>query len=491
MPDFPGCPFPPVGSSGKLRAMGKPGSLRACVAGVHAWLDARVDYERTPPVTPPGAAFGLGRMRRLLAAIGNPHHALPVVHVAGTKGKGSTVAMLSAILEEAGLRTGRYVSPHVHGVEERISINGLAISPADLVAAADVVRPAVASLDEAAARAGAAGPTWFEIVTALGIVHFVRSQVDIAVLETGLGGRLDATNVSRPLVSVITSISFDHMGLLGRTIGRITAEKAGIIKRGCPVVSGVSQPVARRVVSETARRCRARLVQLDRDFTATYEPASVVAGPLTPGYVVVGGRGFSRIAGPARYRINMAGRHQADNAALAVVAAHELGSRGITIPNDAIARGLARAYLPARIEVVAKRPLVVVDGAHNVASMKSLLETVGPVLMLHRPRVLLFAASRDKQIEEMLAVASGGFDRVVLTRYTKNLRGAGLDRLKAACRLAKLPAPDIAESPVVGLRLARRIAGREGSVVVAGSFFLAAELGLTSSPTARSEGRCD
>jgi dihydrofolate synthase / folylpolyglutamate synthase len=456
--------------------MAKPGIDRAravAAAGdLLAWLDSRVDYERTPPAEPPDAAFGLARMRRLLGAVGSPQDRLPVVHVAGTKGKGSTVAMLAAILEEAGLRTGRFVSPHVHSVGERICIDGEAIRTAELAAALAVVRPAVESLDRAAARRGRGGPTWFEIVTAAAFVHFERSAVEIAVLETGLGGRLDATNVSRPLVSVITSISFDHMGLLGRTISRITAEKAGIIKRGCPVVSGAVQPSARRVIADTARRRRARLLQVGRDFTGGYDPPPASAAPLTPGSVLVD-------APPAasRYRLGMAGPHQAANAALAVVAARQLTSRGVAIDEAAIARGLARARLPARLEIVGRRPLVVVDGAHNVASMEALVATVGPGLAPLRPRVLVFAASRDKQVEAMLAAVRGAFERIVITRYASNPRGASIERLRAACQVAGLPRPRVAESPAAAVGLARSLAGADGSVVVAGSFFLAGEIG--------------
>jgi len=454
--------------------MAKPGIDRAAAAAddLLGWLDARVDYERTPPATPPAAAFGLDRMRRLLRALGSPQDRLPVIHVAGTKGKGSTVAMLAAILEEAGRRTGRFVSPHVHSVGERICVDGAPIQPAELAAALAIVRPAVESLDRTATRRGQGGPTWFEILTAAALVHFERSGVEIAVLETGLGGRLDATNVSRPLVSVITSISFDHMGLLGRTIGRITTEKAGIIKRGCPVVSGAAQPAARRVIADTARRRRARLLQVGRDFTAAYEPPAASAAPFTPGSVVV-----ACDRGLARYALGMAGRHQADNAALAVVAARELATRGMPVDDAAIARGLARARLPARLEIVGRRPLMVVDGAHNVASMESLVAAVGPALTDRRPRVLVFAASRDKQVEAMLTTVRGAFEQIVITRYTINPRGASLDRLRDACRAAGLPRPRIAESPAAAVRLARSLAGAGGSVVVAGSFFLAGEIG--------------
>jgi dihydrofolate synthase/folylpolyglutamate synthase len=459
---------------GALHDMPRPRSRRGDEAREHAlaWLDRRVNFERLPP---PGAAeLGLARMRRLLAAVGGPHRGLPVVHVAGTKGKGSTVAALAAILEEAGHRVGRYLSPHVHAIEERIAIDGRPIAAGDLAAALEAVIPVVERLDAVAARRGGRGPTWFEVLTAAAFVHFARARVDVAVLETGLGGRLDATNVVRPLVSVITSISLDHMAVLGPTIARIAAEKAGIIKRGRPVVSGAMHPSARRVIAATAARRRATLLQLGRDFTATPLPAPPGAGPLA-------GAGLELRTGPAaapvRYRLAMPGGHQAENAALAVMAARRLARQGIAVPEAAIVRGLARARLPARIEVVGRRPLVVVDAAHNVASMKTLVETLRPAVASHRPRVLLFAASGDKQIEEMLALAAGMFDRVVVTRFATNPRAASIDRLVAACRQAGLPRPSVATAPPQALALARSLAGADGLVCVAGSFFLAAEIG--------------
>ena len=451
--------------------------------GLRAWLDARQDYERTPPRSS-RAAFGLGRMRQLLRLLGNPQLAIPVAHVAGTKGKGSTVAMLAAILEAAGLRTGRYMSPHIHRIEERIAVNGRPISTADLATACGIVRPAVDRLDRLADRRRDRRATWFEVMTAVAFVHFARSDVEIAVLETGLGGRLDATNVCRPVVTVITSISLDHMKLLGPTVGRIAAEKAGIIKRGCPVISGAVQQAARQVIAATARRRRARLLQLGRDFEAASLPA--VGDPTGTGRLVV--------TPPAAYHppeliqadLGMPGRHQADNAALAVVAALELDRRGFAVPAAAITRGLAATSLPARIETISRAPLVIVDAAHNEASMASLIETLAELLDRHRPRVLLFAASRDKQLLKMLATARGRFDHVILTRYAINPRAAAIEPLLTACRAAGLPAAEQAESAAAAFRRAKSLAGRQGIVVAAGSFFLAAEIraaaGLTSSP---------
>jgi len=441
-----------------------------------AWLDGRLDFERTPPNAGVRSAFDLRNVRRLLKMLGSPHERHPVAHVAGTKGKGSTVAMLAEILAAAGHRVGRYTSPHVHRLEERICVAGKPIRTADLTTALDSVIPAVERLDHDARAAGRRGPTWFEIVTATAFVHFARVDVDIVVLETGLGGRLDATNVCDPLVSVITSISLDHMALLGPTIGRIAAEKAGIIKRGKTVISGATDRSARRVIAATAARRRSPLLQLGRDFRVAWRPRDP-ADPLAGGVVEIDPPSELASA-PIRATLSMAGRHQADNAALAAVAALRLDTLGVSVSPHAIERGLKRAWLPARIEHVGHAPTVVVDAAHNVASMRSLIDTLAPMLDGRRRRVLVFAASADKQVERMLAIAAGRFDAVVVTRYVASRRGASIERLVDACRQAALPEPHVAATPREALRQAKSCAGRNGIVCVAGSFFLAAELGI-------------
>ena len=248
-----------------------------------AWLDGRINFERVVPTAAKGGGFSLGTMRRLLKTLGNPERQFRVVHVAGTKGKGSTVAMLAGVLGAAGHRVGRYLSPHVHAIEERISVGGEPIGGVEFVRAFATVMPAVDALDAAARRAGRRGPTWFEVLTAVAFVHFARSGLDLAVIETGLGGRLDATNVSRPVLSIITSIGRDHMRLLGSTITAIATEKAGIIKRGCPVISGAAHPDAAAVIAAVAARRRATLLQVGRDF----EPLCV-AEPLRRGDAKIG-----------------------------------------------------------------------------------------------------------------------------------------------------------------------------------------------------------
>jgi len=451
-------------------------------ASALAWLESRVNYERTVPTGPGGAeSFGLLRMRQLLTAIGNPHTTLRVVHVAGTKGKGSTVAMIAGILTAAGHRVGHYLSPHVHTLEERINIDGQPISPADLVWAFAEVMPAVDALDSSAERQGRRGPTWFEVVTAMAMVHFARAGVGIAVLETGLGGRLDATNVSHPVLSVITNVSLDHMELLGSTVAAIAAEKAGIIKRGCPVISGALDPEAQAVIVATAARRRAPLQQLQRDFRASYRAPQPSGTRADHGGVLeLWPTGTAPPSEPLVYKLGMEGRHQAWNASLAVMAVRLLNERGFPVPSSAIEHGLLSVRLPARIETISIRPRVVIDAAHNVASMQSLMETLsGPLAgaaRLGQPRVLLFAASGDKQIEEMLAEASGYFDQIVVTQYVTNPRAARVERLISACRSAGLPPPQVAATPGAAMELARQLATPEGFVCVAGSFFLAAEI---------------
>ncbi|HKD36341.1 MAG TPA: Mur ligase family protein, partial [Pirellulales bacterium] len=242
------------------------------------FLLGRIDYERAATVPYHRRAFHLERMRDLLSQLGNPHDSLKVVHIAGTKGKGSTAAMIAAVLSAAGYRTGLYTSPHLDRIEERLMIDGRPCSPEQFVDLLERVRPAVEAMDEdrrsevGSRKSEVAGPTYFEITTAMAFLHFAEQATDIAVIEVGLGGRLDSTNVVIPLVSVITSISFDHMKQLGSTLDAIAHEKAGIIKRGVPVVSGVLGDEPRRAIEEVGRGQNSALIQLGVDFDFVYRP---------------------------------------------------------------------------------------------------------------------------------------------------------------------------------------------------------------------------
>jgi dihydrofolate synthase/folylpolyglutamate synthase len=469
---------PTPASSAESRSRPRAASERDAVV---TWLDGRINYERTAS---PGR-WGLRRMRRLLKLIGQPHKGLTVVHVAGTKGKGSTVAMLAAMLQASGYRVGRYMSPHVHSVEERIAMDGLPISGADLASAWKRVKVAVEQMDVAAAKRGDRGPSWFEIVTAVAFLAFREKGVDLAVLETGLGGRLDATNVCEPVLSLITSISLDHMAELGDTVPLIAREKAGIIKRGCPILCGVRDQEAFAVIADVAARKRAPLLAIDRDFAlrlTCFPSVGKLASRNTVEVVPLSPRRFALpvdAAGREVCEVRMVGAHQATNAGLAIAAASVLHARGFKVAWEGARRALATVQLPARIEQLGEQPRVIVDAAHNAASMAALFQTLPRDAANGGLRVLVFAASADKQLVEMLSAAGGWVDRLVLTRFHCNPRAAALDSLRhaTAAALPTLVATCEEEAdPVQAIRIALRLAGEGGIVCAAGSFFLAAEV---------------
>ena len=277
----------------------------------------------------------LERMRALLRLLDDPHDRVRLVHVTGTKGKGSTCAMLASILGAAGYRVGLFTSPHLEHVEERIQVDGAPISHAELAARMDEVAPAVREIEKCAAL----GITFFEIGTALGFLHFCRRRCDIAIIEVGLGGRFDSTNACHPLVSVITNVGFDHTAQLGNTLEQIAFQKAGIIKPRVPVVSGVTQDGPRKVVRQVAAKMNAPLWEIE-SFSPTAKGKT----------------------------LGLRGAHQVVNASVALVAIARLRDAGLVVPDSAITRGLAEVQWPARIELIASRPTIILDTAHNVPS---------------------------------------------------------------------------------------------------------------------------
>ena len=456
-----------------------------------SFLYERVDYERAH-MPDRGRGLSLVRMRELLSRLGDPQDALRIVHVAGTKGKGSTAAMMASVLREAGLRTGLYTSPHLERVEERIAIDGASCSAADFAALVERVRDSVEQLDRAAQQRGESGPTFFEITTAMMFVHFAQREVDAAVLEVGLGGRLDSTNVCRPLVSVITSISFDHMRQLGNTLAEIASEKAGIIKPGVPVVSGVIDAEPRHVIAAAARDRGSRLFAIGEAFEFEYlgpaEEALILSSRLAYREDVDGER-FSL----ADVTIGLPGSHQAQNGAVALATLRRLEKIGWCIPEPAVRRGLARVHCPARVELLAERPAIVLDVAHNVASVEALLQVLDERFG-ERPRVLIFGVSRDKEVEGMLRRLVPRFETIILTPFVENPRSmspeelaAIVDRLpraevsaeangQSAAARTSSNRPILCQNPQQAWDLARRLLTAEHMVCVTGSFFLAAEM---------------
>ncbi|MFN4259075.1 MAG: bifunctional folylpolyglutamate synthase/dihydrofolate synthase [Gemmataceae bacterium] len=432
-----------------------------------AFWYGRINYEQRSPQ--PGD-LKLDRMRALLELLGNPHHDAPIVHVAGSKGKGSTAAMLAAIVRRAGLRTGLFTSPHLSQVEERIQIDDQPITPDELAVLMTEVKAAVEILD-ARLEPAEAGPTFFEIVTALGFLSFARQRVDLAVLEVGLGGRFDSTNVCHPLVAVITSISHDHTHLLGERLAQIAYEKAGIIKAGRPVVSGATVAEARQVIEEVSRERGAPLWQLGRDVHYEYRPGLVTSEQERHACVRIR-------AGHHDWpwmELGLLGEHQAANAALAVAVVEHLRAERIDIPDQAVRDGLAQVRWPARMEVVSRRPLVVLDCAHNVASVQALVETLRQSFPGGR-RLLILAVSNDKDITGMLRVLAPSFDHAYLTRYLNNPRCLPPEQMVERLRAdAALPCT-VCPMPADAWHAARAAAAPDDLICVTGSVFLAGEM---------------
>ena len=440
------------------------------------WLDRRSNFEQTPTKLGKKTTFTLSRMGALLKALDNPQRQFPSAHLAGTKGKGSTAAMLAAIVQSAGYRVGCYLSPHVDKIEERISIAGRQISTADLLTAFHKIIPIVERLDQLALRKNTTGPTWFEILTAIAFIHFERKGVDLAVIETGLGGRLDATNLCNPIVSLITNISLDHTDVLGNTIRAIAFEKAGIIRRGSPVVSTALHPDAMKVIAERAALKRTKIFILNRDFIV--RPSKV--GANKRGNSAQNNLHSFEIQAPPGspaeiYSIAMAGIHQAENAAAAIIATKVLAGQGFQIADQDIAVGLRKTCLPARIEWISYSPPIILDAAHNVASMHSLVQTLGAQNNQPKKRILIFAASADKELKAMLRISKTFFTDIVLTRYATNPRAATITRLRDAAKKGGWQEPHVAVSPTEAVLIGKRLSGKTGLLCVAGSFFLAAE----------------
>jgi dihydrofolate synthase / folylpolyglutamate synthase len=343
-----------------------------------------------------GEIYKLERMDAALEAIGNPHRRIRAVHIAGTKGKGSVAAMIDACLREAGYRTGLYTKPHLVNLAERTRISGAEIPAAQML---DYIERLRAIYD----RAGFA-LTFFEFTVAMMFLYFAEAGVDLAVIETGLGGRLDSTNVVTPILSVITPIGFDHMEYLGYTIAAIAGEKGGIIKHDVPVVIGARDPDARLVLTSLAAQRRSAVRLIDRDFSyRSHAPAHRLD--------------YQGLGLELRdLEIGLAGPFQHENAALAVASLEALRAQGWRIEEDAIRRGLRDIYWPGRFDIVSRRPLVILDCAHNEMSIAALLETMsvelGPGV---KPR-LVFGCQSAKEWPRMAAMLGPRVRDVTLTR---------------------------------------------------------------------------
>jgi dihydrofolate synthase/folylpolyglutamate synthase len=426
------------------------------------WFE-HVNYEQRVPIADD---LKLDRMRALACKLGNPHDRLRIVHITGSKGKGSTAAMLASCLTQAGYRTGLFTSPHLVRLEERFVVDGQPISPEELTQLISDVREAIQSPPKIT-------PTFFEIATAMGFLHFVRRRVDIAVIEVGLGGRLDSTNICHPLLSVITSISYEHTRILGNRLWQIAREKAGIIKPFRPVVSGVLDPEPRPVIQEIARQRNAPLLQLDRDFSF-----SAIAGTVRSDEIQLPRVRVRHQGREDEFAVNLLGAHQAANAAVAVASLDVLRRLGLHLSIEATARGLAGVSWPARMEVMSTKPFIILDCAHNTASAQAVIDTLTSSFP-PQPRTLLFAGSSDKDIAGMFRIFGPQVRRVIFTRYTTNTRAVPPEQLANLWRsLSETQGvePELANDPREALQVALTTLGPEEMICITGSVFLAGEL---------------
>lgn len=447
------------------------------------YLLSRIDYERSVAVPYDEPRYRLDRMRDLLERLGRPDRKFPIVHVAGTKGKGSTSALIAAALSACGISCGLFTSPHLERLEERFVVDGAQCSGEELASLVDRLRPIVAAMDaELAAREPPeSGPTYFELTTAIALSHFAARGVAAAVLEVGMGGRLDSTNVCQSTISVITSISLDHTKQLGDSLAQIAWEKAGIIKPGVPVVSGVTAPEALTVVERTAAERGCRLVQLGREFDFNYTPTRADESAPAASSIDFRFHDFPRRVGSAEtaipdVRFGLLGKHQAANCAVALAVLEELRRLHWTLPLRDVRRGFAELYWPARVETIARKPLVVLDAAHNVASIQALTETLDECFTA-RKRILLFATTQEKDVVGMLKLALPNFDEVVLTRYLHNARGVPVAELAGVAARTSHRNWRTAADPAEAWTIVQSLEpARDDLVCIAGSFFIAAQM---------------
>lgn len=431
-----------------------------------SFLYQAIDYEKLINYQYNASTFSLDRMVRLLAHVGNPHKELPCIHITGTKGKGSTAIMISTILEHAGLTTGLFTSPHLIDIKERIQINRQKISVLEFTSTINDLRPYIQHLRETELSVS---PTFFEMLTAAGMLYFKKKRVEMAVLEVGLGGRLDSTNVVLPQVAIITNVGLDHTAILGNTLSSIAYEKAGIIKLHVPVVSGVEAPEALPVIEKTCREKDAPLYLLGRDIWVE-EARSFDRN---------GTRGLMCKIKTWRHTYNdivlpLVGIHQAENCALVLGALEVMRDRNyISISNDVIRKALTSLYCPARIEIVARNPSIVLDFAHTVDSMRFLKKTLLENFKFHK-LILILGFSQDKDLDNILKEIVLEGDFIMVTR-SRNPRAAAPDDLYQ--RVEKLcgKRSKIFDNVQDAVAAAKQTALQGDLICITGSAYLAGE----------------
>lgn len=418
------------------------------------YLYSFVDYSLKHISELAKAEFNLDRMFALLEELGNPQGNYPIIHVAGTKGKGSVAALCASALKAAGYKTGLYTSPHLWDYAERIQINGEPISHEQLIELVEEIKPAVTKVPKL---------TTFEITTALGFLAFAQNNVNAAVIEVGLGGRLDATNIVIPRVSVITSLSYDHMAVLGNTLAEIAGEKAGIIKAGVPVVSAPQAQEALQVLERIAKERSSPFNLVGRDVVFERIASSLDGQELA----------IREQQSTVNLEIPLLGAHQIENAAIAYMA---LKTSEIPISNEAIQEGFSQVKWPARFEVLRREPPVVIDSAHNRDSARRLRQTLDEYFP-EIPVILIFCALEDKDITGILEELKPRLELVVATR-ADHPRAPSAEWMAEQVKRVGIPVEAVT-LVADALERALELAGTKKLVLSAGSVAFAGEVGST------------
>jgi dihydrofolate synthase / folylpolyglutamate synthase len=422
------------------------------------WLLSFATFQHKTQDAYEASKLHLERMHAILARLGNPHRKFPSVHIAGTKGKGSTAAMCESILRAAGYKTGLYTSPHLHTFRERVRVDGEPISRDAVVAGITRLRAIQPDFPDTIV---------FEWISALAFDYFARAGIEFGIVEVGLGGRLDATNVITPRVSIISSISYDHMHVLGNSLAQIAREKAGIIKPGIPVVSSPQTDEARAMIERTAKERGAELVQINSKLEFEISGSKFQVVPFRSDLESQELKFKDNDAKPVTWNLKLLGAHQAQNAATAIAAMKRIG-----ISNDVIRAGIENARWPGRFEILERNPYVIVDGAHNGDSARQLVATLDS--LLPRARVhWIFGAGKDHDSLSMFAELRRRSSAIILTRSPH----PRADDPHELAKLAEESSFTTAVTPTVGeaLRLARSRLDGYDAIVVTGSLFVVAE----------------
>lgn len=422
------------------------------------YLYGFVDYSLTHGSQLAKAHFELQRMRDFMQELGNPQLNYPIIHIAGTKGKGSVASICASVLSAQGYRVGLYTSPHLYDYVERIKINDQQITHAELVSMVDEFRP---YLDRGTEL------TTFEITTALAFLYFARQQVEVVVLEVGLGGRLDATNIITPMVSVITSISMDHTNILGNTLEAIAGEKAGIIKPGTPVVVAPQKSAALQVIEQVAQQLSSPMVLVGKDYQYRLNSYSLDGQEIS-----IWPSGKKAQEETIDLYLPLLGQHQVENAATAYAVLQTVNQNGFTVGTKAIRKGFASVSWPGRFEILQRKPTVLVDSAHNPDSAKRLRAAIQEYFP-HKSVILVFGASEDKDIHGILAELLPLSKLMIITK-SFHPRAADPEELRKIAD--DFQCPTVIDTSVnSSMERALELVDDDSIVLITGSIFMAAE----------------